>query len=406
MKRVLVLFGCLSAPIALAQSVEQAIPASVFTDSVGVNVHLDYGDTVYVNQFPRIEQAFLDLGIKHYRSGVADGTIAYQTNWDHAEELASHGIKANWLIDANASTDTINAIVAKAPHALFSYEAVNEADWEIGWRLTSDVQRLHDAVKGNPATAWAPIIAPSLMYQSSYAAQGDMSGLVDLGNIHDYYSYRPPETPSYGGQFYNCGWYGSMGSLICLAEMEAQKSVVATECGYQSGYLLSDEVISRYEVRLLFEHIREGVGHTYLYELVDENGINFGLLRNDLSPKPVYRAIKSVMDVLQDQPFPSPGQLDFQVTGQTQNVEHMLFQKSDGTFVIAIWQAVRAVDPDTGAENDPAPQDVTIALNTPVSQGTIYQLDDQGNETPVALNGINGSVNLQVTDRVTLVALR
>ncbi len=41
---------------------EQALSNFQFTDSVGVNVHLAYGDTVYASQFPQIMQSMVSLG--------------------------------------------------------------------------------------------------------------------------------------------------------------------------------------------------------------------------------------------------------------------------------------------------------------------------------------------------------
>ena len=56
----------------LLQSVtgEQALSNFQFTDSVGVNVHLAYGNTVYAQQFPQIMQSMISLGVKHYRDGL------------------------------------------------------------------------------------------------------------------------------------------------------------------------------------------------------------------------------------------------------------------------------------------------------------------------------------------------
>ena len=56
----------------LLQSVtgEQALTNFQFTDSVGVNVHLAYGNTVYASQFPQIMQSMISLGVKHYRDGL------------------------------------------------------------------------------------------------------------------------------------------------------------------------------------------------------------------------------------------------------------------------------------------------------------------------------------------------
>ena len=87
----------------LLQSVtgEQALTNFQFTDSVGVNVHLAYGNTVYASQFPQIMQSMINLGVKHYRDGLNQYAQAFQ--YENAEMLGKAGIKADWLMDFNNS---------------------------------------------------------------------------------------------------------------------------------------------------------------------------------------------------------------------------------------------------------------------------------------------------------------
>ena len=106
---------------------------------------------------------------------------------------------------------------------------------------------------------------------SSFATQGNLSSLINFGNTHDYFATFNPETPPYGGSFYNCGGYGSMQFDMCLAQMVAvNEPVVSTETGYASGVGLSDAIIGRYELRILFESFRLGIVRTFLYELIDD----------------------------------------------------------------------------------------------------------------------------------------
>src|SRR6202012_1742680 len=98
------------------------------------------------------------------------------------------------------------------------------------------MQLLKDTVRGNHATAAMPIIAPSFSQVSSFAKQGNLSSLVNYGNSHDYFATFNPETPPYGGSFYNCGGYGSIHFDVCLAEMVGvNEPVISTETGYASG---------------------------------------------------------------------------------------------------------------------------------------------------------------------------
>jgi len=252
-----------------------------------------------------------------------------------------------------------------------------------------------------------PIIAPSFTQVSSYATQGNLSSLINYGNTHDYYATFNPEVAPYGSAFYNCGGYGSMQFDICLAQMVGvDEPVVATETGYQSGTGLSDAIIGRYELRTLFESLRLNIIRTFLYELIDESGTNWGLLTGSFSPRPAYTAIQNVLSLLKDTTFAQPGKLDYTLSGQTQNVHQLLLQKSDGSFYLAIWLAVQSADPDNPSMTyDVAPQNVTLSANTPIGAATTYVLDDSGNMTSSSTEFTSQSLSIAVTDRITLVVL-
>jgi hypothetical protein len=391
----------------LLQSVtgEQALTNFQFTDSVGVNVHLAYGNTVYASQFPQIMQSMINLGVKHYRDGLTQYAQPFQ--YQNAEALGKLGIKADWLMDFNNSAANINSAYANSPDATAGFEAPNEDDAEAGAPLLAFMQLLNNTVRGNPATAAMPIIGPSFIGPSSYATQGNLSSLINFGNTHDYFGTRNPETAPYGGSFYNCGGYGSMQFDMCLAAMVGvNEPAVSTETGYQSGVGLSDTIIGRYELRILFESLSLGIVRTFLYELIDDPSGNWGLLTGSFSPRPAYTAIQNALSLLKDVSFPQPGKLNYTLVGQTQNVDHLLLQKSDGTFYLAIWLGVQDADPDNPSSTHAvAPQNIILSTNTPIAGSTAYVLDDSGNMTSSSTELTNGSLPIAVTDRVTLIAL-
>ena len=104
--------------------------------------------------------------------------------------------------------------------------------------------------------------------------------------------------------------------------------------------------------------------------------------------------------------FPQPGKLNYTLAGKTQNVDHLLLQKSNGTFYLAIWLGVQDADPNNpSTAYTIAPQNVTLTTNTPIAGSTAYVLDDSGNMTASSTELTNGSLSIVVTDRVTLIAL-
>jgi hypothetical protein len=110
--------------------------------------------------------------------------------------------------------------------------------------------------------------------------------------------------------------------------------------------------------------------------------------------------------LLKDVSFPQPGKLNYTLAGQTQNVNHLLLQKSNGTFCLAIWLAVQSADPDNPSTSyNVPPQNLTLSTNTPIAGSTTYVLDDSGNLTSSSTELTNGSLPIVVTDRITLIAL-
>lgn len=383
---------------------EQAFTAYAFTDSVGVNVHLHFGNTPYVSRFPEIQQAMVQLGIRHYRNGIDSNP--YPAEYNNAKSLAKLGIVGDWLIDITDSAAVINSISAQAPGSIDTFEGPNELDGEVGSQLSDFMQILSQTVRGNPATKSRKIIAPDLVLAASAATQGDFGSAVDQANIHDYYQSRHPETPAYGGPHYGCGAYGTLVYDMCIARLNAiAKPVISTETGYASG-VLDDEIIGRYLPRTLFNHLNHGVMRTFFYELVDENNSRYGLMTNDLIPKPGYRAVQNVMAVLKDKVFSGPGRLDYTISGETQNVFHTLLEKSNGTFYLAVWLGVAGADPNSPTSKYTVlPQNVTISVNQPLQSATVYTLDDTGAMTSGNASVSNNSFGISVTDRITLIAL-
>lgn len=389
---------------------EQALTAFQYTDSVGVNVHLHDGQTVYGTQFPLLMQNMLSSGIKHYRNSIDPYPNAAE--YANAEALGLAGIKADWLLDSRLHASDINALYRNAPDSIDAFEGPNEDDADAGPVEAGFMSMVHDLVRSHPSTVNTPIYAPTVGSISTFPILGNLSAYITNGNMHDYYNPRYPETPAYGGEFYGCGPYGTMNFDICLAQInDPGQPVVSTETGFVSQQV-PDIAIGRYLPRLLFMHAKANVPRTYLYELVDNiNPLHYGLLNGDLSPKPQFTAISNLQKLFADNSFTTPGRLNFTLTGDLTNVNHVLFQKTDGTFLLAIWQGVAsAAYPGTDysvLQNViyPAPQTVSIQTASNTGKATIYKLDDYGNMTSTGGNTSGNTTTVAVTDSITVVAL-
>ncbi len=324
-----------------------ARPADNFVDSIGVNTHLYYDDTDYYRQFGVVSQRLRELGVRHIRENlVPDRPDQYQ----RLNQLAAQGVKATLILgeptDGAAGLAELTSILAtKLNGSVAAIEGPNE--WDLrgssNWMstLAPYQAQLWSQVKGNPALAGLPVVGPSLGNTNSRAT--DISGSLEYGNIHSYPNGEPPE-------------WNLSSQLSTATAMSGSKPVMATETGYHNalGYSgghrpASEAAQATYLPRLFLEYYRRGIVRTFSYELLDEfpdpSGAEpesrFGLLRNDLSPKPAFTALQNLIAICADPGGGaiSPGKLDYAISGDQTELRQMLLQKSDGSFYLALWRA-------------------------------------------------------------------
>ena len=401
----------------LAQTTSEAAKsATAFVNSIGINTHIRYYDTAYGN-YPFIKQSLLAVGIRHIRDGGSDPTWIQRIN-----ELGSLGIKATLVIDSNigigpnASYDikppgytVVNFVKSLVPTGVEAVEVLNEFD--LSYNLfsytrsgqpvtaTSWVSYLRDytrdiytALKADPATASIPVIGPSFVNATSSSTIGDLSQWVDYGSFHP---YNNPKNPG----------DGSLAKDYTLRSQPfGNKPLLATEVGYSTGSPSSERPVSeavqgKYIPRLFLESFNQGVPRTFSYELIDQkpnpnsSEQNFGILRSDGTPKPAYTALKNLISLLNDPTSGAaraqPGALNYAMGGNTQNVHHMLLQKSNGDFYLILWLEVPSTD-------QTATQTVTLAFSTPLAQAIAYAPNQSLN--PVATFATPRQLTLGVTD--------
>jgi hypothetical protein len=388
---------------------ETAQSADAFVDSAGVDVHLHFGDTSYGN-FAAVENALKGLGVRHIRDGLIDTT--WTPYYDRLNELGRLGIKSDLITAVNQSAALLAAYPQRVPDSMESYEAPNEynSSGDPNWSATLSgfVALLHGAVKSGPVASQFPIVGPSLTQPDSYPKMAPAAPLFDSANLHNYLGGRNPGTSGWGG-----GGYGSIDWNLALANTAwPGKPVITTETGYindlSKANSIPEDVAGKYLPRLLLEQWLHGIHRTYIYELVDigtqftDNG--FGLLRNDFSPKPGYNAIKSLLGLLMD---PGPafplGNLDYKLSGNVANVHHLLLEKRDGTFYLAIW--IEQPGYDVNAKQPLMVAAQTVSIETTQSMKiSRSSLDGSGNLQTTAL-GAGQTRTIDVSDQVTILEI-
>jgi hypothetical protein len=347
---------------------ETPVSANTIAESVGVNIHLHYSDTVYGN-FPLIRSLLIDMGVRHTRDGLVDSS--WSQYYQRHIELGRLGIKCLFITSPSQSNALLTSWPKRVPGAFEGYEAPNEydlsADHNWAATLNSFVPRLYSAVKSNPATASFPVVGPSLTQTASYAQVAGLQRYFDVDNMHNYFGGRNPGTPGWGE-----GGYGSITYDINNEQLAwPGRPTMTTETGYitdtKNSQGIPELVEAKYAPRVILEQAMHGIIRTYFYELIDEgdpnaaNTVPYGLARTDGSHKPAFTALKNLIAMLAD-PGPQvlPQNLEFSMVGGSSNVHHLLMAKRDGSYYLAFWLEEQDYDVNQHAETPANPEKLTF----------------------------------------------
>jgi hypothetical protein len=166
------------------------------------------------------------------------------------------------------------------------------------------------------------------------------------------------------------------------------------------------------------ENFRRGVQSSDAYELLDEgnDGSYYnsqGLLTGNLSPKPVYKAIKAVTTLIADRPqynaygLPSSYYpvliLDYNITGGDANMRELVLQKQDGTYWLMVWEQEQVWDPTTYQVLSAASFPVTLNMSN-AATGAVYVPETNGT-TPVATFSGANAISFTASEKVTMIHL-
>jgi hypothetical protein len=349
----------------------RARQARAFVDSLGINTHTYYSDTVYHQRFATVERRLRELGVSHIRENL----VPHRPDQYRAlNRLAAAGIDSQLILgdpgNGRAGLRRLVAILAtRLDGAVSAVEGPNEYDLsgDPRWRGRLDrYQRyLYRTVRATPELKRLPIVGPSVGQLRDELKVTDLSRYLDFGNVHSYPDGDPPE------------WILGLW-LRAAVRTSGGKPVMATETGYHNALRtregqrpVSERAMAVYAPRTYLDYFARGVVRTFPYELLDEfpdpgndePESNFGLLRNDLSPKPAFRAVANLAALLRDPgPAFAPGRLDFTLGGDTGQLRTLLLQKRDGRFYLALWSETSVWDPNRREPRSPSSAPVQVTF--------------------------------------------
>lgn len=395
--------GIIHASVAVAAAAD-----SSFVDSLGVNTHIDFNWTSY-NNLADVANALAYLGIQNVRDAIDNPT-------DLAKFAALNqdlGIKFDFFIaPGDVGMPWQLQQIESDPAIVRFVEGPNESDifpqtynGLTGLAATvAEQQVLYSSVKATmPGTA---VIAPSFGQLSSYAQVGDLVADADYGNAHIYFGTGNPPADQ--------GWIQTL--LGDAAEVAPGKPVITTETGYYTSSDPTDPngvdpvVQAKYLLDDVMDQFSAGVSMDYLYELADEQSdpnntnpeLHFGLFNSNWTPKPAAVAIANLMRLLHDPGVAGfvPGSLSYSLTGMPATGNSLLLEKSDGTYVLAVWNDIALAGPQAV---DPAPAPVTLTF---AGQQKLVEVYDPLTGTSAVQSARNANqITLSLLDHPILVEI-
>jgi hypothetical protein len=391
---------------------ETPLPADAFAGSVGLNENVaNTANPTTAADWPKLISLLHGLGVRHVRDGILDADPPYDLAI--TQLLAASNAKLDGITDcagialypgSPTSPAQIQAFDAAIGNGLESVEGPNEVD------LRADPNWAADTIACLPSLRSAepslPFIAPSISNQLDDAPTlGNISADVSEGNLHRYYSGRNPGTAGWGGRT-PCGIYGALSWALCESQINSgTKPVVVTETGYNSVTEVDEVTQAKYLNRALLVDLQAGVPISYIYAFRDYTGGdafgNDGLIRTNDSTKPAYTALYYEIAWLTDPGTPvTPTAFPYSIAGGS-TIDHLLFQKRSGQYILALWNETASWNPATLQEVPVAPQPVTVTLDVPALAVTAVAFNDAGHlaNQPVTtkLNAMTVSINDYVT---------
>jgi hypothetical protein len=258
----------------------QASPADSFVDSIGVNTHLTYQNTLYYTAWPQVFSDLQDLGVRHIRDGYFNPNWGPPYTTEH-EQLGQSGIRTDYVVpyDTTITPQSIEDL-ASVGQDMELLEAPNECDVTGSCGGTTQAEGLSNMLGFMPTIQAAgsslsvPVIGPSFAAYQSYALVGNAASKMTYNNLHVYFGGRNPGSAGWGSPDAEGNAYGSFQFWLDQANIDAPGlPSVITETGYMSfpgnptPYTIPLNVEASYIPRTFLLAYMHGIGRSYQYEL-------------------------------------------------------------------------------------------------------------------------------------------
>jgi hypothetical protein len=369
----------------------EAVRAAVLIGSLGVNTHIDFAAYGYQN-LPLVESSILYLGVENLRDSPEAASDAQtwravaKATGAKFDAYVPEGSPANMaaslaLMPQLASEGILNAI-----------EGGDEEDDSYPASLgnTLPITALfQQTVFALGKSLGLPVI--NMSFGSGWTAANDWRGdYGSVGNLSAYCTNANAHTYPVLGQ--TPDW--SIQRINGLASLAAPvRGVATTEIGWDRDQGFSHLTVAKYVLDAVMDGIKDDDARMYFYALFDDGSGAFGLMNQNGTPMQAGTALHDLTTLLADKGAAAatfqPGTLDYSLTGTTANDNTLLFQKSDGTFWITVWN-----------ETDPGHK---VVVNLPAKATSIQVFDPLRGTTANKGSQSASSITLNLADHPLLV---
>jgi len=316
---------------------QTALTADSFTDTLGVNTHLDFGGT-YAN-LAQVEADLEYLGLPNARDSAE--TAADAQTWlqvaqvtgvkfdDYIAETSQAGMQLDMSYMTQLASEGILSAVEGGneeddsyPQSLGNTMAatalVQQQLFALGQQLGLPVINMSFGSGWTAANNW----------QGDYGAVGNLSAYATYANAHTY--PNPGQLPN-----------ATIEALNADAKLAAvSRPVMTTEIGWTTTSF-SEAAIAQYAVDATLDGISDGDAAMYFYAMYDDSSGTFGLFDSNGTARPAATALHDLTTLLKDAGTGAStfqtGSLNYILSGTQTTDNSVLIEKSDGSYWIGLW---------------------------------------------------------------------
>lgn len=426
----------LAGPNGASAAGQAAASTADFIATLGVNTHIAYKDGAYADS-RLVARDLLYLGIHQVREGIVDHWGPDTASLADYVTLADAGMMFDLVVShqpqAAPGTSFVEANMAMLgtlrqamPHGIAAIEGPNEIN---NWPVASyrGLTGVAAALSGQQDLYAAVHAAPGLRGVAVYdmtgaPRQASIAGHADYGNQHPYpHNGLPPGPwiPRGFGEAYATP--GDLPKVITeIGNFSLPPDWPAGKAWWEAGTFLGVDEATQAKSILdaYFEAFTQGIGRTYVYELLDEKPdfadaetfMHYGLFRYDHRAKPAATAIHNLVSILAAE-GPGPARaarqdrLDYAVAGLPATAASTLLQRPDGAFVLALWNNVPFWSWDSQASHAVSSPPVPVRLT--LAQGAAVEVyDPLVAATPAQVALDTREMALGLVDHPILVAIK